>query len=90
MDQQLHFDPDCAAEVVSGGELEKSGKLPVKKSYDGFGSEVYTEVVCEGKFELWWVRLDSLDGKIPRAQSHYKTHIPISHPEITKILISLA
>jgi hypothetical protein len=66
MDQQLHFDPDCAAEVVSGGELEKSGKLPVKKSYDGFGSEVYTQCVGENLAM-------NLELKTPRCWDHHAT-----------------
>lgn len=45
-DQYVYFDPDCDKEVVAGSLRETKGSaLKVKRSYDGFGNDVYTRCV---------------------------------------------
>lgn len=45
VDQVVHFDPDCEDPVESGGLPETKAKITVKKSFDGFGSDVYSQCI---------------------------------------------
>ena len=66
MDNSVFFDPGCTSEVVSGGALERSGTLPVKKFYDSFGNDMYSQCIGEN------LAMD-LELKTPRCWDHNAT-----------------
>lgn len=47
-DQLVQFDPDCVSDVVAGSDDEAMHvSTKIKKSYDSFGNDVYTQCVGE-------------------------------------------
>jgi len=44
-DQFVHFDASCSEEIAAGGASELRGATTIKKTYDGFGEDVYTQCI---------------------------------------------
>jgi hypothetical protein len=66
VDQVVHFDPDCEDAVQAGGEPEAKARITVKKSFDGFGSDVYSQCIGHN------LAMD-LHVKSPRCWDHNTT-----------------
>mmetsp|Transcript_22181 Transcript_22181/g.28944 ORF Transcript_22181/g.28944 Transcript_22181/m.28944 type:complete len:410 (-) Transcript_22181:295-1524(-) len=44
-DQAVHYDADCDESLVAGGSDEVNARIKVKKTYDGFGNNIYTRCI---------------------------------------------